>query len=111
MNDPKTTRELEPRDTDNESTEAADQIREDLAGLRARAQERDQFLALFQRTQADFENYQKRTQRERESERRYWHGAFALDLLPIIDNLARALTDDKQAGRSGPRVQDSGRVA
>ena len=110
MNDPKTTRELEPRDTDNESTEAADQIREDLAGLRARAQERDQFLALFQRTQADFENYQKRTQRERESERRYWHGAFALDLLPVIDNLDRAMTAAKQAGESGPLVQGVGMV-
>ena len=110
MNDPKTTRELEPRDTDNESTEAADQIREDLAGLRARAQERDQFLALLQRTQADFENYQKRTQRERESERRYWHGAFALDLLPVIDNLDRAMTAAKQAGESGPLVQGVGMV-
>ena len=110
MNDPKTTRELEPRDTDNESTEAADQIREDLAGLRARAQERDQFLVLLQRTQADFENYQKRTQRERESERRYWHGAFALDLLPVIDNLDRAMTAAKQAGESGPLVQGVGMV-
>ena len=110
MNDPKTTRELEPRDTDNESTEAADPIREDLAGLRARAQERDQFLALLQRTQADFENYQKRTQRERESERRYWHGAFALDLLPVIDNLDRAMTAAKQAGESGPLVQGVGMV-
>jgi len=108
MNDPETTRELEPRDTDNESTQAADQIREDLAGLRARAQERDQFLALLQRTQADFENYQKRTQRERESERRYWHGAFALDLLPVIDNLDRAMTAAKQAGESGPLVQGVG---
>jgi len=110
MNDPKTTRELEPRDTDNESTEAADQIREDLAGLRARAQERDQFLVLLQRTQADFENYQKRTQRERESERRYWNGAFALDLLPVIDNLDRAMTAAKQAGESGPLVQGVGMV-
>jgi molecular chaperone GrpE len=116
MNDPKTTREftspkqeLEGGDN-NESTEAADQIREDLAGLRARAQERDKFLALLQRTQADFENYQKRNQRERESERRYWHGALALDLLPVIDNLDRAMTSAKQAGESGPLVQGVGLV-
>ena len=98
MNDPKTTRELEPRDTDNES------------GTGRAEQERDQFLALLQRTQADFENYQKRTQRERESERRYWHGAFALDLLPVIDNLDRAMTAAKQAGESGPLVQGVGMV-
>ena len=113
MNDPQTTRELttaESKGRDNESTEAADQVREDLAGLRARAQERDQFLALLQRTQADFENYQKRNQREREQERRYWHGAFAMDLLPVIDNLDRAMTAAKQAGESGPLVQGVGMV-
>ena len=110
MNDPETTRELDSKEMDNESTEAADQVREDLAGLRARAQERDKFLALLQRTQADFENYQKRNQRERESERRYWHGALALDLLPVIDNLDRAMTAAKQAGESGPLVQGVGLV-
>jgi len=92
------------------SNDAADQIREDLAGLRARAEERNKFLALLQRTQADFENYQKRNQREREQERRYWHGALALDVLPVIDNLERAMTAAKQAGESGPLVQGVGLV-
>ena len=44
MNDPQTTRELttaESKGRDNESTDAADQVREDLAGLRTRAQERE----------------------------------------------------------------------
>src|SRR5438105_9647142 len=85
-------------------------VLEDLEALRTRAQERDQFLALLQRTQADFENYQKRNQREREQERRYWHGAFAMDLLPVIDNLDRAMTAAKQAGESGPLVQGVGMV-
>jgi molecular chaperone GrpE len=92
------------------SSDAADQVLEDLVGLRARAEERDKFLALLQRTQADFENYQKRNQREREQERRYWHGALALDLLPVIDNLERAMTAAKQAGESGPLVQGVGLV-
>jgi molecular chaperone GrpE len=117
MNDPQTTREqtIQERQRKSEedgaeSTQAADQVREDLAGLRARAQERDQFLALLQRTQADFENYQKRSQRERESERRYWHAPLALDLLPVIDNLDRAMVAAKQAGESGPLVQGVGLV-
>jgi len=110
MKDPQTTREAatpeaEAKAGNNEMSEAADQVREDLAGLRARAQERDQFLALLQRTQADFENYQKRNQRERDQERRYWHSPLALDLLPVIDNLDRAMTAAKQAGESGPLVQ------
>jgi molecular chaperone GrpE len=98
------------RDNGAPSNESADQIRDDLAGLQARALERDKFLALLQRTQADFENYQKRNQREREQERRYWHGALALDLLPVIDNLDRAMTAAKQAGESGPLVQGVGLV-
>lgn len=92
------------------SQEAADQVRDDFASLRSRAEERDKFLALLQRTQADFENYQKRNQREREQERRYWHGALALDLLPVIDNLDRAMTAAKQANESGPLVQGVGLV-
>jgi molecular chaperone GrpE len=77
--------------------------------LRARAQtaeqERDQFLALLQRTRADFENYQKRNQREREQEHRYRDAPFALDLLPVLDNLDRAMTAARQAGESGPLVE------
>jgi molecular chaperone GrpE len=92
------------------SNDAAKTVRDDLAGLRARAEERDKFLSLLQRTQADFENYQKRNQREREQERRYSHGALASDLLPVIDNLDRAMTAAKQANESGPLVQGVGLV-
>lgn len=66
--------------------------------------ERDQFLDLAARTRADFENYQKRMQRERESERKYAFGPLALDLLPILDNLDRARGAAKQAGEGGPLV-------
>src|SRR5712692_179848 len=90
---------------DGADNDGATAVLDDLETLRARAQERDQFLNLLQRTQADFENYQKRNQREREQERRYWHGALALDLLPVIDNLDRAMTAAKQANESGPLVQ------
>jgi len=92
------------------SNDAARMVRDDLAGLRSRAEERDKFLSLLQRTQADFENYQKRNQREREQERRYWHGGLASDLLPVIDNLDRAMTAAKQASETGPLVQGVGLV-
>lgn len=88
----------------------ASTVLEDLEALRARAQERDQFLALLKQTRADFENYQKRNAREREEERRYYHGRLAEDLLPVVDNLERATTAAKQAGESGPLVQGVGMV-
>src|SRR5262249_26381566 len=48
----------------NAEQQAASAVLDDLEALKARAsqaeQERDQFLALLQRTRADFENYEKR---------------------------------------------------
>src|SRR4051812_3336252 len=82
---------------------------EDLVGLRTKAEsadkERADLLTLLQRTRADFENYQKRAQRDMAQERRYGASALALDLLPVLDNFERAMAAGKQAGESGPLVQ------
>ncbi len=78
---------------------------EELEKLRKSAGERDQYLDLAARTRAEFENYQKRMQREREMERKYAFGPIAESLLPILDNLDRAVFAGKQAGETGPLVQ------
>lgn len=78
---------------------------EELEKLRELAVERDQFFDLAARTRAEFENYQKRVQRDREQDRKYAFGPLALDLLPILDNLDRAVVAAKQAGETGPLVQ------
>jgi molecular chaperone GrpE len=80
-------------------------VHDDLETLRARASERDQYLDLLQRTRAEFENYQKRNQKEREQDRRYFVSGLAGDLLPVIDNLERATAAAQQAGEQGPLVQ------
>src|SRR5438105_4041051 len=85
--------------------EGATAVLDDLEALRTRAEERDKFLDLLQRTRADFENYQKRVQRDMAQERRYAHGPFAVELLSVIDNLDRATHAAKQAGETGPLVQ------
>jgi molecular chaperone GrpE len=54
-------------------------------------QERDQYLALAQRTQADFENYRKRVAREAAAAHERGVTALAKELLPALDNLDRAL--------------------
>ena len=95
--------------TKSENTPETDAItaitNSELDKLRKQAGERDQYLDLALRTRAEFENYQKRMQREREQERKYSFGPLALDLLPILDNLDRALQAGKQAGETGPLVQ------
>jgi molecular chaperone GrpE len=77
----------------------------EIENLRKQAAERDQFRDLALRTRAEFENYQKRNQKDREQERRYWYTPLALDLLPIFDNLDRTLAAAKQAGETGALVQ------
>lgn len=64
---------------------------QELAELRQKAAERDEFLDLVRRTQAEFQNYQKRQQKDREQEREYMRGGMVKELLPVLDNLERAL--------------------
>jgi molecular chaperone GrpE len=73
--------------------------------LQKLAAERDQYLDMAQRLRAEFENYQKRSQKDREQERRYACGPLVYDLLPVFDNLERTLQAAQQAGDAGPLVQ------
>jgi molecular chaperone GrpE len=58
----------------------------------ARAQrERDEYLDLARRTQADFENYRKRAARETAAAGERAKSGLVRELLPIVDNLERAL--------------------
>jgi molecular chaperone GrpE len=63
----------------------------------AKAQEeRDKYLDMVRRTQAEFENYQKRAAREAENERKYCQRPLALEIIPALDNLDRFLSTVKE---------------
>jgi molecular chaperone GrpE len=53
--------------------------------------ERDEYLALAQRTQAEFENYRKRAAREAAAATQRARSGLVRELLPVLDNLERAL--------------------
>ncbi|MGH2979473.1 MAG: nucleotide exchange factor GrpE, partial [Solirubrobacterales bacterium] len=53
--------------------------------------ERDEYLQLAQRTKADFENYRKRVARESAEAEARGRASLAQSLLPVLDNLERAL--------------------
>jgi molecular chaperone GrpE len=78
-------RAVEPPDGD------AAEIAGDLDELVRTAAERDEYLALAQRTQADFENYRKRVARESSNAQGRGVASLAKELLPALDNLDRAL--------------------
>ncbi len=67
------------------------EIEGDLDELMKVAKERDEYLALAQRTQADFENYRKRVARESAGAQARGLATLAKELLPAFDNLDRAL--------------------
>jgi len=53
--------------------------------------ERDEYLALAQRAQADFENYRKRAAKEAAAAGERAKSGLVRELLPVVDNLERAL--------------------
>jgi molecular chaperone GrpE len=68
-----------------------DEVARDLDELRAKAAQRDEYLAIAQRTQADFENYRKRMTREVGLAEGRGVSRLAKELLPALDNLDRAI--------------------
>jgi molecular chaperone GrpE len=75
----------------DETEEDAAEVEEDLDELALAAAKRDEYLALAQRTQADFENYRKRVARDAAAAAERGVAKLAKELLPALDNLDRAL--------------------
>jgi molecular chaperone GrpE len=67
------------------------EVASELEALVSKAEKADEYLALAQRTQADFENYRKRATRDAKAAQERGAVKLALALLPAIDNLDRAL--------------------
>lgn len=66
-------------------------LQRDLTELEQKAAERDEYLALAQRAQADFENYRKRVARDLAAAESRGVAKVVKELLPALDNLDRAL--------------------
>jgi molecular chaperone GrpE len=67
------------------------ELQGDLDELIKTAAQRDEYLSLAQRTQADFENYRKRVARESAAAQERGACSLAKELLPALDNLDRAI--------------------
>ncbi len=80
----------ETKAADSSPAEALDE--KALVALQERAAERDRFLELLKRERADLLNYQKRVRREQEELRKFALQEFLTEMLPILDDLERALS-------------------
>ena len=66
------------------------------AELEEADRERTQFRSLLQRVHADFANFRRRTEEEQEERRGAANGGLLLRVLPLLDDLERALSAEPE---------------
>ncbi|MBI2874748.1 MAG: nucleotide exchange factor GrpE [Firmicutes bacterium] len=74
-------------------------LREELA---AKSTEAEEYLTLLRRSRADLENFRRRSQQERSELMLYAAVPVMGKLLPVLDNLERAIEAARGTGESGP---------
>jgi molecular chaperone GrpE len=79
---------------EGDAIEAGEGAFEEIAALQA---ERDEFKDKFMRALADAENMRKRSERDRREAENYGGSKLARDLLPVYDNMRRALQASEDA--------------
>lgn len=86
-------------------TELREKLKELEEKYEALEAEKKQLTDRMLRIQADYENYKRRTEKERIAERKYKAQDLATELLPVIDNFERALqtevTEENKSFRDG----------
>src|SRR5215218_2010578 len=81
----------EQAENEQQQLDAKEAVEEDDPLARAQ-RERDEYLDLARRAQADFENYRKRAAKEAAAAGERAKSGLVRELLPVVDNLERALT-------------------
>ncbi len=67
-------------------------------GYAEACRERDEYLATLQRVKAEFDNYRRRSERDRQMAAQAATNELVRDLLPVIDNLERAVASLGEEG-------------
>ena len=85
--------EEKPKDTQPDESQAVDDtetIKSELAEAKVRAEAN---LAGWQRAQADYANYRKRAEQEKSETVKYANAELIVKLLPVLDDIDRALAN------------------
>lgn len=86
-----------PATAEDAPAESPEKVIETLrAGYEKKEEEARQAQERFMRTLADFENYKKRAQRDQSDALKYANEKLIKELLPVIDNLERALAHSRE---------------
>ncbi|MCA8936515.1 MAG: nucleotide exchange factor GrpE [Planctomycetes bacterium] len=108
LNDPKAVQNAEDArhgeeiaDSDLPPKQRAKKLRklsdEELIALAEEAKKADHWLDVARRSQAEFDNAVKRIKREQQDDLKYAAASLVRDLLPVLDNLGRALQTSAQS--------------
>jgi molecular chaperone GrpE len=81
---------------DVENAQEEEEIVEEVDALAAVTRERDDYLDDLQRLKAEFDNYRKRAARDQQSLVARAHERLVKELLPVLDDLGRALEAAEQ---------------
>ncbi len=90
---------VEQENKEEESPSEIEKLRQDLAAKELEAKKN---YDLYLRQVADLENFKKRVAREKEEAIRYGNEALVKDLLPVLDNLERAVEHAELGGNGKP---------
>jgi len=71
----------------------------------------DEYLAAWQRTQADFTNYRRRTEQEKKEFGLYANAELLRQLLPVLDDLERALDHEPENSADREWIEGAKMVA
>lgn len=71
---------------------------EEKTGLEKAIEESKKNYDLYLRQCAEFENYRKRTIKEGEEKRKFYNENLIRDILPVLDNLSRAIKSSEEGG-------------
>lgn len=100
-NDDRTEDQQPESGSENETQAKAEQV-----SVESLIAERDKYLEMARRVRADFDNYQKRVARDMQTERQYAAQPLIAALLPVVDNLDRALESaSAQKGSDGGIIE------
>jgi len=88
-----------------ETEEAADELAELQERVTKLEKEKNELADQALRTHAEMENFKKRLTREKEDFAKYSNEKAVKEILPVIDNLERAVDHAKEAGETGVLIE------
>lgn len=89
----------------SESTPRANELAKLREQLEAKEKEANQYHDRYLRQVAELENFKRRINREKDDAIRFANEALVKDLLPIVDNLERAVAHAKGGGNGRPLAE------